>query len=56
MQQAIDHKIHCFGEANQFSGNGAPVASDLRGVITKEHVADSIVISLRSYTSIDGKL
>jgi chloride channel protein, CIC family len=36
--------------------DGASVASDPLGVITKERVADSIAFSLRSYTSIDGKL
>jgi CIC family chloride channel protein len=36
-------------------GNGAPVASDVLGVITKEHVADSVALSVRPYISIDSK-
>ena len=36
-------------------GNGAPVAGDVLGVITKEHVADSVALSVRPYTSIDGR-
>ena len=36
-------------------GNGAPVASDVLGVITKEHVADSVALSVRPYVSIGGK-
>jgi hypothetical protein len=36
-------------------GNGAPLASDVLGVITKEHVADSVALSVRPYTSIDDK-
>ena len=36
-------------------GNGAPSASDVLGVITKEHVADSVALSVRPYTSVDGK-
>ena len=36
--------------------NGVPRASDVLGVITKEHVADSVALSVRPYTSIDGKL
>lgn len=36
-------------------GNGEPSAADVLGVITKEHVADSVALSVRPYTSIDGK-
>src|SRR5260370_35163965 len=36
-------------------GNGAPLASDVLGVITKEHVADSVALSVRPYASMDGK-
>jgi CIC family chloride channel protein len=36
-------------------GNGKPSASDVLGVITKEHVADSVAESVRPYTSIDNK-
>ena len=36
-------------------GNGAPSASDVLGVITKEHVADSVALSVRPYASVDGK-
>jgi len=36
-------------------GNGSPLASDVLGVITKEHVADSVALSVRPYTSINGK-
>jgi CIC family chloride channel protein len=36
-------------------GNGAPLAPDVLGVITKEHVADSVALSVQSYTSIDDK-
>jgi CIC family chloride channel protein len=34
-------------------GNGKPLAADVLGVITKEHVADSVALSVRPYTSID---
>jgi chloride channel protein, CIC family len=36
-------------------GNGNPLAADVLGVITKEHVADSVALSVRPYTSIDPK-
>ena len=36
-------------------GNGEPSASDVLGVITKEHIADSVALSIRPYTSIDNK-
>jgi chloride channel protein, CIC family len=36
-------------------GNGVPLASDVLGVITKEHVADSVALSVQPYASIDGK-
>jgi chloride channel protein, CIC family len=36
-------------------GNGKPVAGDVLGVITKEHVADSVALSVRPYTSVDRK-
>jgi CIC family chloride channel protein len=36
-------------------GNGAPLASDVLGVITKEHVADSVALSVRPYALTDGK-
>ena len=36
-------------------GNGKPLAADVLGVITKEHVADSVAFSVRPYTSIDPK-
>jgi chloride channel protein, CIC family len=36
-------------------GNGQPSAADVLGVITKEHVADSVALSVRSYTAIDNK-
>jgi CIC family chloride channel protein len=36
-------------------GNGKPSAADVLGVITKEHVADSVALSVRSYTAIDNK-
>jgi chloride channel protein, CIC family len=36
-------------------GNGAPLASDVLGVITKEHVADSVALSVRPYALIDRK-
>lgn len=35
-------------------GNGEPSAADVLGVITKEHVADSVALSVRPYASIDG--
>jgi CIC family chloride channel protein len=34
-------------------GNGKPSAADVLGVITKEHVADSVALSVRPYASID---
>jgi chloride channel protein, CIC family len=36
-------------------GNGAPLASDVLGVITKEHVADSVALSVRPYALTDRK-
>ena len=36
-------------------GNGLPLASNVLGVITKEHVADSVALSVRPHASIDGK-
>jgi chloride channel protein, CIC family len=36
-------------------GNGEPSAPDVLAVITKEHVADSVALSVRPYPSIDGK-
>jgi CIC family chloride channel protein len=36
-------------------GNGKPLAADVLGVITKEHVADSVALSVRPYSSIDPK-
>jgi chloride channel protein, CIC family len=36
-------------------GEGKPSASDVLGVITKEHVADSVAVSVQPYTSLDGK-
>jgi len=36
-------------------GNSVPRASDVLGVITKEHVADSVALSVLPYTSIDDK-
>jgi chloride channel protein, CIC family len=36
-------------------GNGAALPSDVLGVISKEHVADSVALSVRPYTSIDSK-
>jgi chloride channel protein, CIC family len=36
-------------------GDGVPSASNVLGVITKEHVADSVALSVRPYTSIGGK-
>jgi CIC family chloride channel protein len=36
-------------------GNGEPLAGDVLGVITKEHVADSVALSVRPYGSLDGK-
>ena len=36
-------------------GNNVPLAGDVLGVITKEHVADSVALSVLPYTSIDGK-
>jgi chloride channel protein, CIC family len=36
-------------------GNGTPLASDVLGVITKEHVADSVALSVRPYASMNGK-
>jgi chloride channel protein, CIC family len=35
-------------------GNGEPSAANVLGVITKEHVADSVALSVRPYASIDG--
>ena len=37
------------------SGNGEPTAGDVLGVITKEHVADSVALSVRPYASVDGR-
>jgi chloride channel protein, CIC family len=34
-------------------GNGVPLVSNVVGVITKEHVADSVALSVRPYTSIE---
>jgi chloride channel protein, CIC family len=34
--------------------NGVARASDVLGVITKEHVADSVALSVRPYTSVEG--
>ena len=36
-------------------GNGEPLAGDVLGVITKEHVADSVALSVGPYASVDGK-
>ena len=36
-------------------GNGEALAGDVLGVITKEHVADSVALSVRPYASVDGK-
>jgi chloride channel protein, CIC family len=36
-------------------GNGKPSAADVLGVITKEHVADSVALSVRPFTAIDNK-
>jgi CIC family chloride channel protein len=36
------------------SGNGAALASNVLGVITKEHVADSVALSVRPYASVEG--
>ena len=36
-------------------GNGDPQASDVIGLITKEHIADSVALSVRPYGSVDGK-
>ena len=36
-------------------GNGVALASDVLGVINKEHVADSVALSVGPYASIDGK-
>ena len=30
-------------------GNGAPLASDVLGVITKEHVADAVAAGIQAY-------
>jgi chloride channel protein, CIC family len=35
-------------------GNGEPSATNVLGVITKEHIADSVALSVRPYASIDG--
>jgi CIC family chloride channel protein len=35
-------------------GNNELLADDVVGVITKEHVADSVALSVRPYTSVDG--
>ena len=35
--------------------NGDPQASDVIGLITKEHIADSVALSVRPYGSVDGK-
>jgi chloride channel protein, CIC family len=35
--------------------DGKPLAADVLGVITKEHVADSVALSVRPYASIDGR-
>jgi CIC family chloride channel protein len=35
-------------------GNNESLADDVVGVITKEHVADSVALSVRPYTSVDG--
>jgi chloride channel protein, CIC family len=36
-------------------GNGEALASNVLGVITKEHVADSVALSVRPYASLDGR-
>jgi predicted transcriptional regulator len=36
-------------------GNGEALASNVLGVITKEHVADSVALSVRPYASVDGR-
>lgn len=36
-------------------GNGEALACDVLGVITKEHVADSLALSAQPYASVDGK-
>jgi hypothetical protein len=36
-------------------GNGVALASDVLGVINKEHVADSVALGVGPYASIDGK-
>jgi CIC family chloride channel protein len=36
-------------------GNGEPTAGDVLGVITKEHVADSVALSVRPYASVGGR-
>jgi chloride channel protein, CIC family len=36
-------------------GDGKPLAADVLGVITKEHVADSVALSVRPYASVDSR-
>jgi chloride channel protein, CIC family len=36
-------------------GKGKPSAGDVLGVITKEHVADSVALSVIPYASLDAK-
>ena len=36
------------------SGNGEALACNVLGVITKEHVADSVALSVRPYASVEG--
>jgi chloride channel protein, CIC family len=36
-------------------GNGEALAGDVLGVITKEHVADSVALSVRPYASVEDK-
>jgi CIC family chloride channel protein len=36
-------------------GNGEPKAGDVLGVITKEHVADSVALSVLPYASVGGR-
>jgi len=37
------------------SGNGEALACNVLGVITKEHVADSVALSVRPYASVEGR-
>jgi chloride channel protein, CIC family len=37
------------------SGNGDALACNVLGVITKEHVADSVALSVRPYASVEGR-